>query len=569
MAPTDAHFVRERDAVSRVPPLPPRLILAALLVAICASLSLSLAALELRVRATPRFADVKTSAHPAGTKVVGSLLDENDQAVTSREVQLHAPNTHAQACESGSAAVQTDAEGRFCFILEGTVPDRAQLSFAGDDYYAPRSRQFAVDLSPSQLSLGIEVDATTWPLSSTAQQVTVTASSHAATDERHAVTLELLRNDEAEAVQIAHGHVSVNQPAEFTVVPSRLGAPGPATLVVSADATPTTRASSAIILVGHATLAWSGALQAVRPELGFELAISAISEHGELNSGWVEILVGDERVGSGPVRGGIARVSARFIAGQHEQVELRARYVAEHSWIRAGNDLHGVLPIARAPLWLHLPWIVVGALAAVWIFRAWWRPKRPRQSKAEQAPRKQPTPGAVVVTPGPPQTGWSGIVFDVHQRQAPIEAAELAITCPSVEGRATLASTLSDVEGRFSLGAVGALPEGSRLVVRSPHHTQLVLPVPPEGKITIAMVSRRRTILEHLHEWARAQSWDVPALVTPQRVANEARRRERPHTERWALRVQQGVFGPSPPDEELEADLTAPQPSIEVDPHKR
>src|SRR5690606_5149571 len=133
---------------------------------------------------------------------------------------------------------------------------------------------------------------------------------------------------------------------------------------------------------GRATLAWQGPLSAVRPELGFDLSIDVQSEHGKLNSGWVETLVGNERVGSGPVRDGVAQVSSRFIAAQHDQVELRARYVAEHSWMQAGSDLVASLPIARAPLWLHLPWILVGALAAVWIFRAWWRPKRPRQPPA-------------------------------------------------------------------------------------------------------------------------------------------------------------------------------------------
>jgi hypothetical protein len=60
--------------------------------------------------------------------------------------------------------------------------------------------------------------------------------------------------------------------------------------------------------------------------------------------------------------------------------------------------------------------------------------------------------------------------------------------------------------------------------------------------------------------------------VTPrdrQRIANLAREQEQHDTERWALRVQQVVFGPTPPDEAVEADLTAPQPSLEVDPHKR
>jgi hypothetical protein len=463
--------------------------------------------------------------------------------------------------------VRTDQQGRFCFVLSGTPPDRAEVRFEGDGYYAGAQRQFAIDLSPSRLKLELEVEAATWPLSSPEQRVRVSAHSHAATDARHPVILELVRAGVTRT--LAEGHVSVNEPAEFTIDPSGLGPPGTATLVARASDTPSASDSSPIVISGRASLNWRSPLTAVRPELGFDVQIDVTSEHGPIESGWVETSVGNDRVGRSPVSAGVAVVSSRFIAAQQEAVEFRARYVPEHSWLVPGNDLVGTLPISRPPLWIHVPWLVVGALAAVWIFRAWWRPKRPRRKRASvPAPEIVPRPGAAVLEPGRPMSGWIGSVFDAHEG-SPIAGARLVIGAPSVSGESVLTSACSDAEGKFSLSPVGAVPEGSRLQVYAPHHTHLSCSVPREGRVAIAMVSRRRAILEHLHEWAQTRGWDAPPLLTPARVAARARREERADTERWALRVEDVVFGPTPPDEEVESELTRRRTDAEDEPLKR
>jgi hypothetical protein len=112
--------------------------------------------------------------------------------------------------------------------------------------------------------------------------------------------------------------------------------------------------------------------------------------------------------------------------------------------------------------------------------------------------------------------------------------------------------------------------EGSRLEVEAPEHTRLRAPLPALGQLQIQMTSRRRALLAHLSDWARARSWQTVRTITPGEVARLARRSTEPETERWALDVEAAVFGIAPPGEPEEDALRSRTPgATNSPPYKR
>jgi hypothetical protein len=157
-------------------------------------------------------------------------------------------------------------------------------------------------------------------------------------------------------------------------------------------------------------------------------------------------------------------------------------------------------------------------------------------------------------------TGWRGVVADAHDG-TPVPGAVLEIHVPSFEGDGILASTTADDGGAFSLEAPGVRAD-ARLVVQSGDHSRYEQALPPPSVIHVALVTRRRTLVDRLVRWARRQGspFDGPAEPTPGHVRRVAARSSSASIETWAGAVEQAAFGPAAVDEKVEQEVRAVEP---------
>jgi hypothetical protein len=82
------------------------------------------------------------------------------------------------------------------------------------------------------------------------------------------------------------------------------------------------------------------------------------------------------------------------------------------------------------------------------------------------------------------------------------------------------------------------------------------------GELRIALVTRRRTLLDRLVRWARARGtpWDGPREPTPGHVRRVAARAEADDVAGWAGSVEHAAFGPDPVDTAMERDVRDREP---------
>jgi hypothetical protein len=151
-------------------------------------------------------------------------------------------------------------------------------------------------------------------------------------------------------------------------------------------------------------------------------------------------------------------------------------------------------------------------------------------------------------------------VSDAHDG-VPIVGARLSIVMPAFQGDGVVTETTTDSRGEFTLQA--AHRSDGRLVVESAAHSRYEQLLPPPSVLSVALVARRRAILDQLVRWARRQGtpYDGPPEPTPGHVRRVAGRANAAETEAWARRVEHAAFGADPVDERVEGDIRAAEPS--------
>ncbi len=520
-------------------------------------------ATKLRVRARPDFHAIRTEAHPGGARVTGTLRDETQTPLAGQAVTLRTPGAESTACETGASEAITDERGRFCFLVRGRLPDRASLEHVRSDYLEAVEKNIALELSAPELFVELEVEVATWNIRGGPQPVRVSLVGEGSSNETHPL---LLRFDQAgkSRVLAPRRTISTLRQEEFELDPAELGQPGPATLtaVVGDDPSqPLALRSVPLVLAATVNLSWGESPGPVRPELGFEVELEANSAVGPADSGWVEVSAGETKIGSAKVEQGKATVACRFMTSRHESVQLHARYVPEHPWLSPGPELVSELSIADIPWWWHVPWLVAGSLAAIWIFRAWRRPAR--RSEPGQVANEKTTgkPGVQVVEPSSAVVGWRGLVVDAHSGQA-IADATLRVLMPAVDQVVIAAEAHTSKDGRFRMESLERLPEGARWVAEAPDHSTLSRAVPPYGELRVALSSRRRSLLSHLVRWAEDHGWPAQAAPTPAEVALIAESQDASLAAQWASEIEEAVFGSEAPSRERETHLTQKSPPL-------
>jgi hypothetical protein len=150
-------------------------------------------------------------------------------------------------------------------------------------------------------------------------------------------------------------------------------------------------------------------------------------------------------------------------------------------------------------------------------------------------------------------------VIDADER-TPVARARVSIERPGFDRRDVVASTTTDDQGMFVLEPTDPLP-GDELSAEAPLHAPLRSPLPARGDLRVALVLRRRALLDRLVSWAhrRGKPFDLYADPTPAQL----RRAAGPDlgVVRWATAVERAAYGGGVVDEEAQGEVERLAPS--------
>lgn len=558
------------------------------------------APLRIHVRGSAQI-DAVAWTEPDGFVVRGGVIDDarspiagapiSIQAVTSGGAPMSLPA--ADRCAEGGAArgrepraskdgyvVETDESGGFCLRGRAPLADATlRISFRGGKLYDAVEAKVRIETREAPVApvnLRFEPPVDTVDLDRESEHVTVAlqidrdgarALAGDAPFERQGLTIVL---EDERGAELARAPTGGDGRAKLDVKTTSLSGPGRGALRARFDGgvrLASASVSQVIVRRAHVTLALSRPIAPARADDGVPIDVDVRWSRGPVDGGVVEALRAGEAVGAAAVVDGKARVIAAFAAEREGVVPLELRYVPSAPWWLPGPELAVDVPVTGPGIWRH---VALGALVlaiAGWVLGGWRR--APKRAAAAASEAKDDAPpgraGVRVMGPAAQSAGWSGVVSDAHDG-TPIARAELTIVVPAFEGTGVVARAVTDEAGAFSIDA--AHRSDARLVVRSPEHSSYEQALPPPSRLAVALVTRRRALLDRLVRWARRHGapFEGPPEPTPGHVRRVASRVQQHDVERWATQIERAAFGPEPVDERVEQNLTAAEPKPHAPP---
>ncbi|HEY4119290.1 MAG TPA: carboxypeptidase-like regulatory domain-containing protein, partial [Byssovorax sp.] len=241
---------------------------------------------------------------------------------------------------------------------------------------------------------------------------------------------------------------------------------------------------------------------------------------------------------------------------------LRLRLVPGGPYVKAGPELHVAVPVAHPSIVRQILLAVVVLGVAAWVIAGWRRAPKAIVAASSEPAHAPPSGRAGVEVLAQPRgmTGWRGTVCDAHDG-APIAGARLRIVTPAFQGDGVAAEATADAQGAFTLES-SASRDGARLVVESTLHSAYEQALPPPSVLGIALVTRRRALLERLVRWARRHGAPFDALPepTPGHVRRAAARSDATGVATWAARVEAAAYGADSVGPEVEKEVRANEP---------
>jgi hypothetical protein len=466
--------------------------------------------------------------------------------------------------------VMTDGEGRFCVHLLLPERDRyvVHLEVPATGWVDGAALDVPVDLALAPVTLRFDPEQSVLSLDEEAGRpslIEVVASTEEAGLGVAAVGYPLTLANEAGA-QLGTAVTNASGRARFAVEPARLGPPGRGELRVSFAGSSEAAASTQSMQVVRSTRvslatpeAVAGRLPAGSPEDGVPVHVVATARCAANGcraspTGAIEARVGDAIVGAAPLDSGEGRVVATFAMPASPEVPIRLRFVPDAPWYPAAGEILVTLPVREPSPWRKATLALATLAAIAWIV-ALRMPHGGRSSRTNNPPsaRRGPEAGVALIRAGTAAGGWTGMVRDAHDAFA-ISGARVAIERRGFERVEPLAEATSDEHGQFALPPVDVRP-GDELIVEGPLHALLRRPLPGAGELQVALVLRRRALLDRLVAWAhrRGKPYDARPEPTPGHV----RRAAGPHLPiaRWADAVERAAFGGAPVDAQAEQDV--------------
>ncbi len=230
-------------------------------------------------------------------------------------------------------------------------------------------------------------------------------------------------------------------------------------------------------------------------------------------------------------------------------------------WYRPGPELRVEAHLSGPGVGRQILLAAVVLAAAAWVVNGWRRSPRPPVAPGVEGSPAPPSGRAGVHVLASPSdlVGWRGTVTDAHDG-SPVGGAQLSIVAPSFDGSGVVARAVADERGAFSLEV--AYRSDARLVVSGVEHSTHEQALPPPSVLGVALVTRRRALLERLVRWARQKGapFDGAPEPTPGHVRRVATRTSASEVEAWAGRVEHAAYGPDRVDETLERDVRGAEP---------
>lgn len=565
------------------------------------------AGLRIHVRGSAEL-QASASAEPEGFTLRGELVDDAGSPIprATITVQAFTPDgpkapiqlrsfkpcdapalrRGARGANADDLTLETDDRGAFCALGAAPLPKvRLVLRYAGSKIHDPFETEVGVESEQEHLLrtlLRFEPPPEIVDLDH--ESVTVTGSLRVDRNEqarvgaqglglaarREGLTLSLEDehgNAVAEAITGGDGR------ARFEVKTARLDPPGQGELNVRFAGTASLAKASAsqpVVRRAEVHLALSHPIERADAEEGFPIDVEVSTGRGPVSGGVVEIVrmgprntsvLSGETIGAGAVDGGHARVTVTFASGGAGTVPILLRYVPAAPWYRAGPALQTDVHLAGPGILKQLLLALTVLVAAAWVLAGWRRAPKALVPQGETIVPGPPSgrAGVQVLGPAPSATGWRGVVSDAHEG-TPVAGATLVIIAPSFAGDGVVARVITDERGAFALEAQHR--SDARLVVDAPFHSTHEQALPPPSTLGVALVTRRRALLDRLVRWARRQGapFDGSPEPTPGHVRRVAARGNAEEIEQWARQVEAAAYSPDPVGEELERGVRSVEP---------
>jgi hypothetical protein len=578
-----------------------------------------LGALHIHVRGAAELHAVATADHgeltvhgelidDAGTPIAGAPIAVQAFSADSPQAALHVGPLRACDDAAGHAVprggpddlvVETDDRGGFCAIGRAPVTPAPtpqalkmtlKLRFRGSKLHDSAELTVPVEAAEAHLLrtiLRFEPPPETLDLDR--ESITVTASVRVDRSETarqgpagsaQRASLPLVLTDERGA-HVADALTGGDGRARFEVKTTALAGPGSGELVVRFAGNAVlgkAEWSQPVVRRAEAHLALAHPVERADAEEGVPIDVEITAAHGPVSGGVVEVRrvapssgpistgeprpPGGDSVGAGTVdEQGHARIFATFAAGGATQVALALRYVPAAPWYRPGPELRIDVKLAGPGIGRQILLAALVIAAAAWVVGGWRRSPRPPVALGIEGSRAPPSgrPGVHVLASPPDLVGWRGTVTDAHDG-SPVAGARLAVVAPSFEGDGVVARAVADDHGSFTLEV--AYRTDARLVVDSVDHSTHEQALPPPSVLGVALITRRRAILERLVRWARQKGapFDGSPEPTPGHVRRVASRASAQEVEAWAGRVEQAAYGPGSVDADLEREVRSAEP---------
>lgn len=318
------------------------------------------------------------------------------------------------------------------------------------------------------------------------------------------------------------------------------------------------------------------------PDEGVIIPLAVTTSGQPVAAGSVEARLEGVVVGAAPVQAGHAELRVVFAAPPTPSARLTIHYLPNAPWFDGSEPLLIDLPVHAPSVWKQIPLIAAAFLVALFLILERTRRAPPRAPRVAPLVERSPEPDVHVIAEAQaPGAGWAGRVIDAHEK-FPIARARVAIEHLSFGAPEILESVFTDADGRFrfghtpkttigtgtlSLSSTGFQHRGrtlidleARLVIDAPLHVSLRKRLPPSGEIEIALVSRKRAVLDRLVEWARLRGkpFDARPEPTPghvQRAAGKAA-----DVAEWAEAIERAAYDDGDVDARVEQEIDALAP---------
>ncbi len=476
------------------------------------------------------------------------------------------------------ATVQADGSARFCIRLAlPTGRYVAHLEASASGFVDGAKIDLPVDLALEPVTLRFDPERQGVALDDESTPIDVVASTDEDGLTASAPNLPLALSNEAGR---ALGNATTDSAgrARFAVPGALFGPAGKGELRVTFGGSAQAGASSYSAIVERRThvaidvpAATTGRLPAATAETEVALRVVAKATCASqgcagVPTGTIAVRVGEGEasrvVGAAPLLGGEARVVVTFAtpAEGDGDTPVRLDYVADVPWFEPSEPLHVTQPLHPPGAWDQVVLALTGIGVVGWLVVGRF-PRRPRAR--ERAPQRAKVAASVarveVVKASSKASQWTGRIVDGHEG-TPIAGARVALERPGFDRAEVVAQAVADGDGAFVLAAAGVRP-GDRLVAEGALHSAHDVPAPPFGEIRIALVSRRRALLDRLVGWARRKGrpYDASPEPTPGHVQRMARSGDAVKT--WAEAVERAAYSGEAIDARGESEVNRLAPA--------